>query len=193
MTTAIALTLIALGTVSRLLPHPPNAVAMGALALYAGYRLPRRWAVVIPLAAMLASDLFLDWGSGRPWLDPVRFTSYATFAAIVGLGAWLGHKTNIVGKVGLAFSASLLFFLTTNFAVWAMPVAHTDPVGPFYAPTLAGLANCYAMALPFFPNTAIADLVGTLTLFGLDALAHLTLGRVVPRRLAGVAVPVDAR
>lgn len=193
MTNPIAITLIALGTVSRLLPHPPNAVAMGAVALYAGTRLPRRWAVVIPLAAMLLSDLFLDWGTGRAVLDPVRLTSYASFAAIVGLGAWLGRSTNLVGKVGLGFAASLLFFLTTNFAVWAVPAAHNDPTGPFYAPTLAGLMNCYAMALPFFPNTAIADLLGTLTLFGLDALAHTGLARLFDRRLAPASLPLQAK
>ena len=61
MTTAFFL--IVLGTLSRLAPHPPNAVAMGALALYAGARLPRRWAYLVPIVAMAASDLWLDWGS----------------------------------------------------------------------------------------------------------------------------------
>jgi len=42
MTTAILLVL--LGALSRLIPHPPNFVALGALALYSGARLPRRWA-----------------------------------------------------------------------------------------------------------------------------------------------------
>ena len=41
MTTAILL--VFLGALSRLLPHPPNLVALGALALYSGARLPKRW------------------------------------------------------------------------------------------------------------------------------------------------------
>ena len=49
MTTAVLL--VFLGALSRLIPHPPNFVAMGALALYAGARLPRRWAIEVPLAA----------------------------------------------------------------------------------------------------------------------------------------------
>jgi hypothetical protein len=36
MTTAVLLILF--GALTRLLPHPPNAVALGALALYAGAR-----------------------------------------------------------------------------------------------------------------------------------------------------------
>ncbi len=66
MTTAVtAVLLVFLGAFSRLLPHPPNLVAMGAIGLYAGARLPRRWAWVIPIAAMALSDLVLDWGTGR--------------------------------------------------------------------------------------------------------------------------------
>ena len=58
MTTAVLLVL--LGALTRLLPHPPNFVALGALALYSGARLPRRVAVAVPLAAMALSDLALD-------------------------------------------------------------------------------------------------------------------------------------
>ena len=63
MTTAVLLVL--LGALSRLIPHPPNFVALGALALYSGARLPRRWAFVVPLGAMALSDLVLDFGTGR--------------------------------------------------------------------------------------------------------------------------------
>ena len=59
-----AVCLIVLGVFSRLLPHPENFVAMGAIALYAGAKLPRRWGVVIPLAVMALSDLWLDQRPG---------------------------------------------------------------------------------------------------------------------------------
>ena len=70
MTTAVLLVL--LGALSRLLPHPPNFVALGALALYSGARLPRRWAWAVPLAAMALSDFFLDFGTGRKAVSLVR-------------------------------------------------------------------------------------------------------------------------
>src|SRR6266704_780265 len=64
MTTATtAVLLVLLGAFSRLLPHPPNFVALGAIGLYAGARLPRLWAWAVPIAAMLLSDLVLDPGS----------------------------------------------------------------------------------------------------------------------------------
>ncbi|HTD52302.1 MAG TPA: DUF6580 family putative transport protein, partial [Thermoanaerobaculia bacterium] len=86
MTTAVLLVL--LGALTRLLPHPPNFVALGALALYSGARLPRRVAVAVPLAAMALSDLALDLGTGRRAISLVRLTIYATFAAIVLAGRY---------------------------------------------------------------------------------------------------------
>jgi vitamin B12 transporter len=171
MTTAILL--VFLGALSRLLPHPPNFVALGALALYSGARLPRRLAFVVPVAAMALADVFLDAGSGRGILSPVRLTVYATFVAIVAIGMlgrrWLASASASVAArcaawPALAAAGSVLFFLTSNFAEWA-----TDPT---YPATGAGLALCYAAAIPFFWNTLAADLAGTAVLFGLDAASR---------------------
>lgn len=163
-----AFCLIVLGTLSRLAPHPPNAVAMGALAIYAGARLPRRWALLVPLIAMAASDVWLDGGSLAGFLALPRVASYATFAAIVAAGALLRRPGRAIAKVGLgiglSLGASTLFFLTTNLAVWLAPQVGYET----YAKTLAGLMHCYAQALPFFRNTLAADGIGMACLFGLD-------------------------
>ncbi len=161
MTTAVLLAF--LGALSRLVPHPPNFVALGALALYAGARLPRRWAVAVPLSAMALSDLALDFGTGRAAISGMRLTIYATFAVIV-FGGWLARHGSVpIRFVALSLGASLLFFLTSNFAEWL-----ADPI---YPKTPAGLALCYAAAVPFLWNTLFADLLGTAVLFGLDALS----------------------
>jgi len=161
---AIAILLILFGAFSRLLPHPPNAVALGALALYSGARLPRGWAFAVPLAAMALSDFFLDFGTGRSILSATRVTIYATFAAIVLLGRLDVARARPALLVGLSLSASTLFFVTSNFAVWA--------TGKMYLPTLSGLALCYLAAGPFFWNTLAADLAGTTLFFGLDSLSR---------------------
>ncbi|MGZ3316604.1 MAG: DUF6580 family putative transport protein [Isosphaeraceae bacterium] len=62
-----ALFLIAIGAIYRLVPHPWNLVPMGALSLYAGASLPRRWAWAVPVAAMGLSDLVIDYAIGRPF------------------------------------------------------------------------------------------------------------------------------
>ena len=78
MTTAILL--ISLGTLLRfghLAGLGWNAVPLMAIALYAGARLPRRWAIAVPLATMITSDIVLDWGTTRGLLDYDRLAVYA--------------------------------------------------------------------------------------------------------------------
>ena len=66
--------------------------------------------------------------------------------------------------VGTSMAASIFFFVTTNFAVWAE--------GRLYPPTFEGLASSYYNALPFFRNTLLGDLVFTLALFGAYAVVY---------------------
>lgn len=158
----LALFLVALGTFCRLAPHPSNAVPMGAICLFAAARLPRFWAPAVPLAAMLLSDVVLGARIGEaPGLSVVLATSYATYAAIALLGGFLRRDAGPATRAGSSLGASTLFYLTTNFAVWASLAC-----GDRYPLTLAGLAECYAEALPFFGNGLLADLIGTAALFG---------------------------
>jgi vitamin B12 transporter len=184
MTTAVLLVL--LGAFSRLVPHPPNLVALGALALYAGARLPRRWAWAVPLSAMALSDLALDFGTGRSAISAVRLTIYATFAAIVLAGRFLRERSGVARLATFSVGASMFFFATSNLAEW---------IGnPLYPMTLAGLLLCYGAAVPFLWATLSADLLGTATLFGLDALARRRRSRALAQAigvtLALLAVPV---
>jgi hypothetical protein len=142
---------------------------MGAVALYAGYRLPRRWAWLVPVSAIVLSDLVLDFGTPRPLFELSRWTVYATLAATTLLGALAGMP-----RFGrwllpvLSLSGSTLFFITTNLATWAE--------GRLYPMTPAGLLECYTLALPFFGRTILADLLGTGLLFGLGPVfEHLAV------------------
>jgi len=162
------LVLIVLGTLCRVVPHPPNAVAIGAVALFAGAKLPRRWAWLVPVTSMVLADLVLDWGSNRSLFEVSRITIYATYVAITFLGLLARRATEKkapLALVPLSLAASGLFFLTTNFAEWI--------AGPLklYPTTWDGLVACYVAAIPFVQNTVMADLAGTALLFGSDALA----------------------
>ena len=93
MLAALFLTLIAVAF--RLLPPYLSAswnldgwnfVPMGAVALYAGSRMPRRWAWLVPVAAMMLSDIVLDYGTHRPLFELSRWAIYATFGATTLLG-----------------------------------------------------------------------------------------------------------
>jgi hypothetical protein len=169
-----ALFLVAIGAVFyRLVPHPPNAVPMGALALYAGACLPRRWAWLVPVAAMGLSDFVIDWTIGRPFFDVSRWIIYATMGATTLLGPIANRpKFGRLLLPVLSLSASTLFFLTSNFAAWLVP-----EMG--YPRTPAGLFAAYTLGIPFVRNTILADLAGTVVLFGLGALLA-RVPRVLP-------------
>ncbi len=148
----------------RILPHPPNFSPIAALALFGGAQFAdKRAALIVPLAAMFLADLVL----GPHALIPVI---YACFALIVCLGFWLRRQRS-TGRIAVAaLTASVLFFIVTNFAVWA----GTN----MYPKTAAGLAGCYVAALPFFGNTLAGDLLFTAALFGGLALAEWRLPRL---------------
>lgn len=156
---AIALVLVAI--LSRLLPHPANFTAMGAVMLFAGTYLPRRWGILVPLGVLFFTDLAL--GLYEPL---VMVGVYGSFALVGVVGFYIRkHKKPSTVFVG-ALATSIIFFIITNFAVWAFT--------PFYVKTAAGLFTSYALAVPFFRNMLFGDVVYTGVLFGSYELAmHL--------------------
>jgi hypothetical protein len=150
--------MILLAAASRLIPHPPNFSPIAALALFGGAQFAdKRLAFLVPLAAMFLSDMILELHS----LIPVI---YGSFALIVCLGFWLRRRQNVRAIGGAAIVGALLFFVLTNFGVWAM--------GQMYPKTPAGLLNCYVAAIPFFQNTLLSNLFYSALLFGGLAIAE---------------------
>lgn len=143
---------------SRLLPHPPNFSPIPAMALLGGACfVEKRWAFMLPLAAMLLSDMLL----GFHRLVPVV---YGSFALIVCLGFWLRTRRTAVPIACAALGGAALFFIVTNLGVWAF--------GSMYPKTTEGLAACFVAAVPFFGNTLLGDAAYTVLLFGGLALAE---------------------
>ncbi len=144
--------LILVAAASRLLPHPPNFTPIAAIALFAGACFgAKRWAFAAPLAAMVLSDLVIG-------LHPLLPIVYGSFAMIVCIGFCLRTQRRLMPIAGAALASSLLFFIVTNFGVWAL--------GSFYPKTAQGLLACYVAAIPFFWNTLLGDAVYTVALFG---------------------------
>ena len=148
--------LVLLGVVSRLIPHPWNATPLTAIALFGGVYLSKRWSLIVPLAIVAASDLLLGWHSTVPF-------TWGAFAATGLLGWWLRSRPNPARIAGGSLAGSTLFFIVTNFGVWATQM--------LYPKTAAGLWECYVAALPFFRNSLVGDLGYTAALFGMYALA----------------------
>ncbi len=144
--------IILFAAVMRLLPHYPNFTPIAAIALFGGAHLGRKWlAFFVPLFALFISDLFLGFHS---FMIPV----YVSFMLVVLLGNVLGKNVKVHTVAGSAIASSVLFFLITNFAVWAG--------SPFYPQTFAGLMQSYTMAIPFFHSSLLGDLFYSGVFFG---------------------------
>jgi len=147
---------IAAAAALRLVPHPPNFTPVGALALFSGAYLGRRaLAFAAPLGALLVSDAIIGFHAAMPFV-------YAGVAAAVVLGQLALSRLSALRVAGAAVASSAIFFVLTNFGVWLQ--------SGMYPPTLAGLAACYAAAIPFFQNSLAGDLFFSGLLFGGFAL-----------------------
>ena len=145
--------LILLGAVLRAVPHPANFAPIGAMALFGGAYLNKKFALVLPLAAMVISDLFIGFDS---WAG--RLTVYGSFFLMGLIGLWVRNHKNIGTIIGGSILGSILFYIITNL------VFLYDPT--MYPHTLEGQMSSYINALPFFRNTLLGDLFYTAVFFG---------------------------
>jgi hypothetical protein len=142
----------------RLLPHPWNVTPIGAMALFGGATLGASpLAFVAPLAALFLSDLFIGFHKLMPAV-------YVAFALVVAIGVAIRRRRTPARIVLAMLAGSVVFYLVTNFAVWAF--------GSWYPKSPAGLAACYIAGLPFLRNTMAGDLFYAAVLFGGLALAE---------------------
>lgn len=146
---------IAVAVVLRVIPHPANVVPIAAMALFGGATLDRKYALVIPLLALFISDLFLGFYGSMVFV-------YGSFILIGFIGMWLKNHCRVQTVIAGTLVSSILFFLITNFGVWAE--------GALYPKTVQGLLHAYVMGIPFFRNTLIGDMFYTGLFFGTYAL-----------------------
>ncbi|HBB36858.1 MAG: hypothetical protein UX02_C0003G0058 [Candidatus Moranbacteria bacterium GW2011_GWC1_45_18] len=137
---------------SRLLKHPYNFTPITAMSIFAGCYLRKNWGLVFPLGGMLVSDFFIgfyDW--------KLMAAVYAGIAISFYIGWYLRKKITWNRVIFAALISSLLFFVVSNFAVWLFY--------QWYPHTLAGLNQCFILALPFFKNSLAGDLIYTGAIF----------------------------
>ena len=153
-----------------------------AAAVFAG-RYFGRWAIaaLVPVTILAVSDVLL------PAYDSygVMIATYLAMVVPVFLGKLLaggrgGWGTPWGFGAGRAVSP-LAFFVVANFPVWAFESA--------YAPTWAGLVQCYVAAVPFVRWMLAGDIFYMSVLFGCGALAGISV--VAPSQLQ--PQPVVAR
>jgi hypothetical protein len=146
-------TFILIGAVARVIPHLPNFAPIGAMALFGGSYMSKKQALTLPILAMILSDLVIGFDS-----LPMRLTVYGSFLLMVLMGIFLKNRVSTKNTILFSLGSSILFFVITNFAVWAF--------GGLYPHSFIGLTECYSLAIPFFRNTLFGDLFYSGAFFG---------------------------
>ncbi len=160
MNILFALVLILFAAFSRLIPHAPNFTPVISIALFAGAYLQKKFAFLVPLAAMLMSDLIVGF------YNPVSMAFvYGSLLLIVALGSTMNNKISIMKIGGFSLTGAVFFFVLTNFGVWIVP-------NSMYPRTFAGLVECYTMAIPFFGNTLYSAMIYSAVMFGVYETAE---------------------
>jgi len=151
--------IIALTALSRLLPHLPNVTPIAAMALFGGvYLRNRRVAFFLPIAAMFVSDVVLGFTVYGTVLLKSQPVVYLCMLMTVVIGRFVRDKRSILKIASAIFASAVMFYVVTNFAVWAFDA--------LYPKTWSGLIACYTAAIPFFRNSLIGDLAFAVALFG---------------------------
>ncbi len=160
----IIMGLVLFAVALRLVPHPPNFSPIGAIGLFVGCYLSLKRFWLIPIVALFISDYFLGFYNVVSML-----TVYTSFfiSAIIGQYFLRARRTNLK-IVGAAVFSATQFFIFTNFGVWLS--------GTIYQFNLAGLIECYVMAIPFYGNTLISELFYVTVLFSIYYLFTLIVG-----------------
>jgi uncharacterized protein DUF6580 len=156
-----AIGLTVLSALGRMIPHVPNVTPLGASCLFAGSRIGGYLSYLLPLVVMLITDPFVGGFTSTSWVV------YASFMINVWIGRRLVRQVTATWVGGAAFLCGFQFYLLTNFAVWFVSSGRAHH---FYARSLNGLLECYAVALPFWGRTLAGDLLFSGALFGMYAL-----------------------
>jgi hypothetical protein len=163
------LLLVVIAAVYRIIPGRPFGFAPQlAMAVFAGAVIrDKKWAFIIPVLSMFISDMFyqvlyLGGMTGLPGFYEGQWQNYLLFALLVFVGIAI-KKINVIQIAAASFAAPTLYFLASNFLVWASNGATRGLDRP---KTFNGLLLCYTDALPFYRMSVLATFVFSAILFG---------------------------
>jgi hypothetical protein len=139
-----------------------NFAPLAAIALCGAVYFPRKYKFTVPFAALLISDVALDFYYGASLFDPLIFCRYFAFALVGLLGLALTSRPSLSRLIPASLAGSALFYAITNAFSWL-----TDPG---YLKNFSGLIQALTVGLPqygstptwmFFRNSLVSDLLFT--------------------------------
>jgi len=190
----VAAVIVLSAVAMRLVPHIPNFAPLAAGALFAAAYLPKKYVLIVPLAAVMISDYLLLYINpfGNPALNfshiqplsalfhGTTMYVWASFMICGLLGLLLRKKQGAWRVGGVSLLSSIQFFLITNFGVWAAGA---------YSRDWSGLMTSYVAGLPFLRWTVLGDLFYAAVFFGIYALVTKQLQQnAQPKTLAAKTV-----
>ena len=145
------ISLILILAFARLIPHPPNFTPIIAVAIVSGYFFKNiNLSLLTLLVAMLISDLFIGFYENMIFV-------YISLLLITLVFHKINKKINFKNLFIYGLAGSLIFFLVSNFGVWALGSLGVNDLP--YEKSLTGLIECYILAIPFFGNTFLSTLI----------------------------------
>ena len=145
------ISLILILAFARLIPHPPNFTPIIAVAIVSGYFFKNiNLSLLTLLVAMLISDLFIGFYENMIFV-------YISLLLITLVFHKINKKINFKNLFIYGFAGSLIFFLVSNFGVWALGSLGVSDLP--YEKSLTGLIECYILAIPFFGNTFLSTII----------------------------------
>ncbi|MBL8012639.1 MAG: hypothetical protein JNN05_02200 [Candidatus Omnitrophica bacterium] len=144
----LAVLILIVAVATRYVDHSPNFTPTIALALFGGFYLPRKLAVLVPLAFMLFSDLMLGFHN-------TMFFTWGSVLMISMIGLQLRSNNKFSTFIFATVGSAVLFFIITNLGAWPT----------LYPVTWQGLTECFVAAIPFFRNTFVSAILYSTILY----------------------------
>ena len=162
--------LVLVAALYRVFPNRPLGFApQYAMAIFGGavFSSNKKWAFLLPVLSMFLSDLlfqvlYSNQLTSMPGFYEGQWQNYLLFAALTCIGFFI-QKINLLNVFMASIAAPTVFFLVSNLVVWA---GWQGTRGFGRPKTIDGLLQCYADALPFYPNSIYATLLFSTVLFG---------------------------
>ena len=143
--------LIILLAFSRFIPHPDNFTPIIAVAIMSGYFFKNiNLSYIVLLISMLLVDVFFGFYKHMIFV-------YSSLFLITFIFFKISNKINAKNLFIFGFLGSIIFFLVTNFGVWASGVPSPITNLP-YEKNINGLISCYILAIPFFTKTLVSTI-----------------------------------
>jgi hypothetical protein len=180
---SVALLLLLLGTFFRVIrvevaPEVlPNFSPLLASALCGALFLPGWIGLIVPVAALLVSDVVLNAHYGAPMFSSQLLWTMPGYLVAVALGWSLRGRSGLLPVLGGTLAASVFFYLVTNTGSWLGLTAYPQTFSGWVQALTAGLPG-YPPTWTFFRNSLAGDL--------LFAACFVVVERVLAQRKAPV-------